>query len=134
MKAKVYPSEHAAKKAMREIRAMWPANDYAVSVAGFHGWHVCMVRDGKHYPCTAIAPLPFTVTASGSRVVFQVVGRATGNAMFDHKCWPTRRRAMSAIKRFAPTGCTSPVKFIGPIQPHVARRCTYLARVQRDGF
>ncbi|MFA5948043.1 MAG: hypothetical protein WC806_03655 [Candidatus Gracilibacteria bacterium] len=125
----LYKTERTAKKAMREIAAMWPAHRFAIVPCGFDGFGVFVVRDGKPAViCNKLEPLPFTVTASVSAVVFGVEGKS-GNALFGGKVWPTHRRALNALRRFCPTGCISPAAYYGPFQPQVLRRMRFLSQL-----
>ena len=124
IKATVYASEAAAKRACREIRAMTRVSK-CVYVEGdlCGGWKVYV--DGAVQD--KLSPLSFTVTAGGTCIVYQIASRS-GSIMHGHKSWPTHKAALAVLRKFSPTCFVTPVEFIGPLDEATALRVKYQAR------
>lgn len=122
-----YTNERAAKRALREVRAMFPFHTFGACNWGFSGWQVYLYRDGQACaPVTKLKPLPFTVAAGGTCVVF----RAKGVSPDRHHIYPTHRRALNKLHAIRGLH-VEPIEFVGPLQEHVQRRVKYLASAAR---
>lgn len=115
-----YRNEKQAQKAAREIGAMWPGRKFTAHNTGFSCWVVALVHDGRLITSTKLDPLPFTVAASGARVVYEVPAASPGRV----HVFPTHRKAANYARKLGVY--VSPVPFVGPVQPHVQRRIKYL--------
>lgn len=133
---KVYGQEWRAKRAARIMRSMWPQHRYEVQPASW--WQfgfasgfvvVCKHEDGREMPCGELEALPFTVTASGEPIVFQVAyPGADRRYAYGGFAWRTHRQAKNMCFRLTQPAFTCPAEYFGPFQPHIRRRIRAEAR------